>query len=251
MGQKARCSIHFDYILFQADLSKVDPKWLYWARTRLLDIESLLKANRADQRHKELLSMVGIALRFSEEHYATTIAGQQSIVENANELRVSYDDLWTLFQPNVLVTGADKLLSHSRVWCVNFTAYRAATPLEDACCRIWALFEVWNGVEYGRAVDIINIHMYSGAKPLSELPVSPLYLTQDKAGIKQRILERSVKQLNLHREPNTLQQYTGNGMGIVLNKEREPYELEKFYVGCPMAFPAFWLTGTVSWECHD
>lgn len=229
VGQNARCWAHVYTFCYCADDSKIDPKWLFWARPRLQEIEAkFAQPDYPEMRHQRLQAMVKVAIRFSDEHYATTISSRYSISEDSENLRLQFDALWSIFPPNVLVTGADRYLSHSRVWRVIHASYRPATPLEGESFGVLVSFEEWNGLEYGSTVEVKKIKAYSGARPLDELSIMPLHLKRDRASICSNILSRSARQMALHGFQNKLQEYSSNG--IVLNREKEPWVLEKFHV---------------------
>ncbi|KAL4753229.1 hypothetical protein BDW72DRAFT_201778 [Aspergillus terricola var. indicus] len=81
---------------------------------------------------------------------------------------ITYSMLWALFEPGVSVVS--QIEGHERLFKVHSCEYND----EEGCLKIAVRFVDWNGKGFGYATQDLEIHRFSGDKPIMELSVFPL-----------------------------------------------------------------------------
>jgi hypothetical protein len=187
--------------------------------------------------YADLRFQIQAAIQFCKTNYSRTI---DSVEVTAGEKRITYDDLWTLFAPGTLAIEDDHL-GNPRVSRVRHGNYYdlSEIPGEEPMFRVSLDYVEFDGTNYGWARGDCGIKRFTGALPYSELDICPLYLKNDAAMIKTRILARAKKQMDLLEKPYSLHQYSD--YGLVLEKQTDDPILIKFHVSYRKSCPNLML----------
>ncbi|KAL4738497.1 P-loop containing nucleoside triphosphate hydrolase protein [Aspergillus similis] len=81
---------------------------------------------------------------------------------------ITYSMLWALFEPGVFVVS--HVAGHERLFKVHSCEYND----EEGCLKIAARFVDWDGNIFGYVTQDLEIHRFSGDRPIVELSVVPV-----------------------------------------------------------------------------
>lgn len=138
---------------------------------------------RADETDPETKTHVELLWRVLEEELRDTIREKNDHVANGV---VRFDNIWTIFEPSILVTSRDE--DHERVYRLksgNFAATR--------CGRVYALqveFVDWDGENFGYGRDTLQIRAFAGTQPIAKLFAYPLSHHAAPENLKDRLIQR-------------------------------------------------------------
>ncbi|KAK3109650.1 hypothetical protein LTR53_016861, partial [Teratosphaeriaceae sp. CCFEE 6253] len=115
-------------------------------------------------------------------------------IDSATDLKsqgvMTYEHLWTLFQPGSLVFS--KQQSQDRIFRLHSSRYgqdRNGNPVYWLTCQ----YVDYDGSRWGTNKLNVSIPAYEGTKPITSLPTLPLDFHGDKAGLIDRLIERGGK----------------------------------------------------------
>jgi hypothetical protein len=98
---------------------------------------------------------------------------------------MTYDLLWTMFEPHTLVFQSMGEAEDERVMRVYSYGYsRCAFSVNNR-------YVEWTGTKFGMDSDGSAIGSYSGTKKITDLPIYPLAYHSDKIGVQRRCISRA------------------------------------------------------------
>lgn len=176
-------------------------------------------------------------LEFITNHFGFAISKRA----NMDSRYISYDVIWTIFVPGMVVYTANSL-GDGRAYRVR----RCGTiELENGVERyeIYADSMDYDGITYGFVEPTqFLISPFNGEVPISELKVYPLDQHPSFHSEVQRLVDRADKAIRLNGQ--NLQEYNGHGID---------HEGHRFNVSPPevaVRQTQLLLTTSVSWACH-
>lgn len=205
------------FVLSDNDIS-LAPEYFYWARHYLIALRDHPKIAEDQSTSYE----VQAALQFTEEQWPALIPSLETML---SQNCVTFEYLWAIFPPNVLVVGRDPLRELRVYRALEHTSKR----LTDGSIVLFLRVEYAdsNGQSVGLADYMLQIPHFNGTKSIEDLPYAPLYLHPKRLKIWDYILSRTEKQLSFHEHEFKIQEHTGHGLIMVTDKEDQK-KIKKF-----------------------
>lgn len=146
-------------------------------------------ARKASSVDEDLVSDLSVALQFAKDDHATTIINVESLLYSG---KITWDYLWALFPPNVLVYRYDHLTEQDQI-----LKLRVITQEEDPVMKekYWALscdIIANDGLKFGLAKEPQKIEFYEfrGEHKIQDLRVFPLKFHDQAEKVHHEALER-------------------------------------------------------------
>ncbi|KAF2153176.1 P-loop containing nucleoside triphosphate hydrolase protein [Myriangium duriaei CBS 260.36] len=176
-------------------------EYFFWARHYLRQARDYAAKND----EAETLREVEIGLKFIQQHWPRNKADE--MITNGI---ISWDYLWAIFPPNVLVVGRH-VLDDVRVYSVkHHTKYKKQDG--TIVLSLTSDYGEYDGRLIGLAQDNLTIPHFPGTMPIEQLPFSPLHMHSQRDEIWETILTRTKKQFSLFQRPFQLQEHEGLGL---------------------------------------
>lgn len=133
-------------------------------------------------------------LKHAELLYKLLSTEFKSIIDASVDMKskgvMTYEHLWTLFQPGSYVyskqEGQDRIF---RLCSSHYGQGREGNPVYWLNCQ----YVDWDGTRFGTNKLNISISKYEGTKVIANLPALPLAFHADKVDLKNRLIERGTK----------------------------------------------------------
>jgi hypothetical protein len=212
-----------------ADPVQIAPEYFYWIRDYLHKLRSYVEkgksgsASNQEEASKagpeQILKEIDAALDWTAEHYS-------SIIPVAADMQsrglITFEYLWTLLPPNVLVIGHGSL-GDARVWRVR--SHRDSQTRHGDIVRLLdAEYIEYDGHKVGPVKFNLTIPSFEGMQPINELEYSPLHLQPNRTKLWDSLIQRCEKQLAFHAHRFKIQEHRGHG--LIMTKDG----LQKFNV---------------------
>ncbi|KAK3392743.1 hypothetical protein B0H63DRAFT_498314 [Podospora didyma] len=150
---------------------------------RELEAEGLKRLERGED--GESLEQLNLLLGWIKSHFEAEIAALNKCI--ANELKaISYDNLWTLFPPNVIVHC--KILDQHRAFRLKEGFYDTQDENPGFVTRV--LFVDFDGESLGTRRLELSISKFTGTRELKDLSVVPLALREKTTEIRKELFDR-------------------------------------------------------------
>ena len=158
------------------------PKLLYYYRKELAEYKE-----RADVDEKTT-THITFALNFLHSHMGDTIKSYEEFLAAG---MVKFNHLWMMFKPGMLIYELET---------EELFFLQKGDPLQTQCGMMWALTcynTDYNGEKLGKVQRVITIPTFENPRTISSLPVLPLEFCEDPDAIKQKLLRRAKRFMDL------------------------------------------------------
>jgi hypothetical protein len=114
---------------------------------------------------------------------------RNDIAEKNDHIRhgvVSFNRIWTIFEPGVLVYGRDN--GHDRVYRLSNGNFS-----ETQCGRFYTLnaaYVDWDGERFGQGIEQLSIREFSGTQDITKLKAFPFSFHPEREAIEEKLLAR-------------------------------------------------------------
>lgn len=184
---------------------------MFWARPEL----EMLAEHYRSIKDKQSAFEIDAALKFIDSEYEDMISVLPSLVPHS----ITFAYLWAILPPDCLVVGKDPL-DFDSMWCVR--NHFVEKTQDGVFLTMNAERLVWDGAKVGRVEHTLLIPIFTGVKPVSDLPYIPLKYHQRREAVIQSVQERSSKALEFWKPEFRHQEHQGIGIAEVYDKV-EPY----------------------------
>lgn len=189
-------------------------------KQRLIEEQSLQPPNTS------LIIDLQAAIMVIEEDHLGTILDVEKLTK---ESTITFNFLWAIYRPNALVYSHHALANEPRILIVRRT-FMWKDPEDDSLYR-QIVCDVLrdDGDSWGWAQEAFDVKKFTGAKPITGLPVFPLEYHHDKETIYKNAVETGKMLTSL--PSHACHEFTGPVVRQVEN-ELDPSEpkLDKFWV---------------------
>jgi len=147
-----------------------------------------------DEKNADLVFEIEAALQVTKEDFAKDEENLQSLLKSG---KITFETLWAIVPPNELIYTLDALSEP----CVYRAARSAVCQMSDGTMSFYI---------HGRGVDsngkklgwtwsqAFEIPAFTGEKEITDLPAYPLRFHKDHVGVRQMLLERGRRRMQLH-----------------------------------------------------
>jgi hypothetical protein len=187
---------------------QVQPKLLYWSspalRKRLLELE-----NRGEKTSEDNQTVLEIraALKWVESEYSHMSVGLETM---KTEGKITFEYLWALLPPNVLVLSKEDVFNQDRLYRVR--RHSLERTQNGVILALDSQYTDSNGKTLGHVATKLSIPNFEGAVPITSLPFYPLECHPDAPSICQKLLARGKAQLAYHKSGHQFREYSGFGL---------------------------------------
>ena len=145
----------------------------------------------------------------------------ESSVDMKNQGVMTYEHLWTLFQPGSFVyskqQGQDRIF---RLHSARYGQDRHGNPVYWLTCQ----YIDYDGTRFGTNKLNVCIPLYDGTRPIANLPTLPLAFHTNKDEVKAKLIERGAKVESL--AGSHYRAYDGVGWRLGSMGKQEPYSIK-------------------------
>jgi hypothetical protein len=207
---------HFQIILLLLN-SQVPLELFYHNRQALQSkLDEELKAEPMD---KNLVADLTVATSFAEEEHTAAITSLEHLLASGE---ITWELLWTIFPPNVLVYRYHPLVEEDQI--MKLRAMRQAKRIDKS--RYWD-FDCHvvgdDGIKFGLAYEPFSMEIdeFTGTRKITDLRIYPLQYHVRAAELSQIALERGRRFAKLS-EPRVMQT-SGSAMAEKRDARWQPY----------------------------
>ncbi|EMD40005.1 hypothetical protein CERSUDRAFT_46125, partial [Gelatoporia subvermispora B] len=215
----------------------VNPRLFFHSRKA---IQQTLQ-QEADTERREVLEHTQ---QYILEDHGQTISEFESLTKQHS---VTYDLLWALFEPNVLVYNFHWGTEQPRILLAHTTAYKSPNGGPD-------YFEIKcdvvtnDGNAFGVSEITLAIQKFSGARKIQELGTFPFQCHRDYALLRQQIIDRGKRLANM--VSYSYNQTSGPAIRITSQGGQEKLNANGRVVIDPVAFRTFKPNCDFNYEVH-
>ncbi|KAI0062759.1 P-loop containing nucleoside triphosphate hydrolase protein [Artomyces pyxidatus] len=224
---------------------KASPEVMFYSYPGLVKryAEELAK----EPQDESLIADISAAIQVIEEDQSRNL---QEFAKLTSQGEISYDLLWALFRPNILVFNYHSMTEQDRVLLVRWVGYRrrqdGSEYLKIACDMVHN-----DGNSFGFTREYLVVDDYRGVRPITDLASYPLEYHVDRAGVHARAVELGKRFARM--QPHSYGEIRGHAMRD-RHTEAEPMP-EKFYTSgrvmiSPSAFRRFEPNSTYNPSVH-
>ncbi|KAK1236511.1 hypothetical protein PQX77_000240 [Marasmius sp. AFHP31] len=160
-------------------------------------------------RDDEFINDIEVAIQYIQEEFADVIPNLEKLLNTHQQ--ITYRLLWAIFKPNTLVYHFHALTEQDQILLVRSLLYEQT---EDG--RKFAIIDCRiihdNGVSLGYTHELLKIDEFSGAQKVLALPTYPLDYHPDKAALREHVIERGKKFVQIAKDKRCLYEISGPGM---------------------------------------
>lgn len=134
---------------------------------------------------------VQLALKLADKELRQYIERYKVHVENPEDARVAFSDIWMIFKPGELVFAGKK--ETERILQILHADF---SPAYLGQCARWTVAVesfAYDGKSFGYISQSFRIDAFKGTKSISRLPVRPLKYHPDEASLRQKQIARAKK----------------------------------------------------------
>lgn len=162
---------------------KFEPLIHRWSelQTAISNLSAETEADRTTKEHAELLQKVLV------DEFKTLIDTSQDM---KNKRVMTYEDLWTLFQPGAIVFSRQD--GQETAMVLTNTRY-AQDAKGNPCFWVRCKYVDWDGTKFGTQGINIAIYPYVGTRHIAQLRAFPIEFHPDAKAVRERLIERGAK----------------------------------------------------------
>lgn len=168
----------------------------FHAAPKLIDIKE--EEKQKTDPDQQLINDIGTALRFVEEDYGGTLASLQSLLASGE---ITFDLLWAIFPPQELIVAMEHgVLRQPQALPLLSSDYGTR---ENGQRYFWAKGSVitHDGEDFGKGDFTTVINAFEGARKVSSLAFYPLKFHHEEAALRERLIARGKKYVELLQAP--------------------------------------------------
>ncbi|KAK1235038.1 hypothetical protein PQX77_001747 [Marasmius sp. AFHP31] len=197
---------------------KADPKVFFHSYDEL---EKRLQQERIKPcRDDELINDIEAAIQFIEEDFSDVIPNLEELLNRHQQ--ITYELLWAIFKPNTLIYHFHALTEQDQILLVQSLDYERTS--EGNYAGIYCRIIHNDGVSVGYTHEYLKIDEFSGAQKVLALPTYPLDYHPDKVALRERVIKRGKKFMQIANDKRCLYEISGPGMC----QSADPKKHEKF-----------------------
>ena len=191
-------------------------RFLYWAKPEL----ALLEQHYSRTNNTPALFEIKAGLQFINEEWSHA----SSILESMLPRAISFDYLWAVIPPDSLVIAND-ILGQIRVYRVR--GHHLSRRQDGSRVLVLTSEHVDFNDKIGLVKTTLDIGEYTGLMDMKALSVCPFRYHPDKDSIRQKVLNRTKRQLEFFSAGFKVQDHAG--VGLVFSRQAGA-DIRKFHV---------------------
>ncbi|KAF1997704.1 P-loop containing nucleoside triphosphate hydrolase protein [Amniculicola lignicola CBS 123094] len=193
--------------------TELAPKFLFWARPEL----EMLAEHYESIKDKKAIFEIKAGLKFIDSEFEEMISVLPSLIPHS----ITFEYLWALLPADCLVVGKNSL-GLDTIWSIRS---HSVQKMEDGIFLVMnAEYIVWDGSKIGNVRHMLRIGLFSGVRPIEELPYIPLKFHPRREEVMQIVRERSAKTIKFWQPKFKHKEHHGTGLAEMYDKvEHYPF----------------------------
>lgn len=189
---------HYPYHIFQGSpvtiQSPYEPLVLYWDKLEQATRETPKNDEDKQARSDLKLLLDTICSSSGDPKLDKYFKNRES---NKEQKSVTFETLWTIFPPGSLIIG-QPFLGKEQLFIVQDNAgtwpyRRRRSPNEEAPWGLLSWVYDWDGKMFRRMCLKLEVEHFDGHRPITSLPYYPFELSERRADIRDKLIERGKK----------------------------------------------------------